>query len=509
MHKLPSPSSLLIALLIGSLLPSATNAQAPATPPNATPPPAEGPPQSLPANPLRCANFSVAQLRSLSQRQHTAIPARFGSPVLSTNGAATLTLSLPVSGSKDEAWRGWLFCSVATAIGEEADDSAISADKNGTSSERKSIPVPVEAVYRPTEIERRDELVVQLRLPDLPIWSWSRGEILVVAIDAQQNAAFAYSRETLFGSRGFAVFGSLFLCLTAYVLLAGSVSKARARKAGRTNGGSRDFFRCLNPVRLTAGVGGGASLSKLQTLIFSAAVGFLVLFVLLRTGQLTELSSDILMLLGISAGGAVGGKLTATVKTRLSMESFAWIMDKHWIPEEAKRPDSGTNPALDRALGRSEGQPVRWADLVMSGGEFDVYKFQLALFSLVVTIGLLTTSMTGLTTFTVPDTLLQVLGLSQVVYIGGKAASPNSYNDLDKKVKELQRLEMAFLKAVAEAWKQAPPTGNKTLTEAKKAAPIDYAAYLKAAKEGVAMFESLLNLTVEDSKLEPDLKTLR
>ena len=53
----------------------------------------------------------------------------------------------------------------------------------------------------------------------------------------------------------------------------------------------------------------------------------------------------------------------------------------------------------------------------MTNLEFDVYKLQTLIFSVVVAIALLASGEERLSSFTVPDTLLGILGLSQVVLV--------------------------------------------------------------------------------------------
>jgi hypothetical protein len=72
-----------------------------------------------------------------------------------------------------------------------------------------------------------------------------------------------------------------------------------------------------------------------------------------------QLSIDILALLGISAVGATGGKLTQVAKRRLSFANWAWLRRNQWLPTKA-------DDFSPRA---------RWSELVTDydGKEFDVY----------------------------------------------------------------------------------------------------------------------------------------
>src|SRR6202035_3683318 len=87
---------------------------------------------------------------------------------------------------------------------------------------------------------------------------------------------------------------------------------------------------------------------------------------------------------------------------------------------------------------------AKWRDIVTSDGEFDVYRYQNCIFSLVVGGALLSAGISQLASFTIPETLLGVLGLSQVVYVAGKLVSPASVADLNKSTAALRELERKF-----------------------------------------------------------------
>ena len=93
----------------------------------------------------------------------------------------------------------------------------------------------------------------------------------------------------------------------------------------------------------------------------------LMLYYLLRTGILLTLSTDILALLGVSAAGATGGKLTQMAKRRLSFPNWAWLRRHNWLP-------SVQDDVSPRA---------RWAELItdFDGKEFNVLQLQMAIFS--------------------------------------------------------------------------------------------------------------------------------
>jgi hypothetical protein len=230
-------------------------------------------------------------------------------------------------------------------------------------------------------------------------------------------------------------------------------------------------IRSWDPVRLTVGASGQASLSQFQIFAFTLIVVLLLTRVLARVGLLSDISSDLLLLLGISAGGAAGSKVAGVMKKRLSFESWSWLRNAGWLTAYERGAGSGAAPPK-----------VRWSDLLKTGGEFDVYSFQLATVSLVVALALLSADLTELATFDLPDNILALLGLSNVVYIGGKAVTPNSVAELDEKIAKVRELE--------KTWRSAVPLGT-SLADAKALAQSAYEDYRTAALEAARMVKSL------------------
>ncbi|GLH78121.1 hypothetical protein SSBR45G_30290 [Bradyrhizobium sp. SSBR45G] len=242
-------------------------------------------------------------------------------------------------------------------------------------------------------------------------------------------------------------------------------------------------IRNFDPVFLTAGSDGKGSLAKLQILFFSIIVFALLLYILLRTGALSELSETILLLLGIAAVGSTAAKGTDVQRNRLDYENWAWLLRRNWI-----------SPA-----GLSEGKTARWRDIVTSDGEFDVYRYQNCIFSLVVGGALLVTGVNQLASFAIPATLLGVLGLSQVVYVAGKLVSPPALAELNRAIGDLRVLEEKLRIAAGNA---NPPV--TTIADAKVRTKTEYDKYEAAAESALALFRSAADLSGPAS-VEPSL----
>jgi hypothetical protein len=245
------------------------------------------------------------------------------------------------------------------------------------------------------------------------------------------------------------------------------------------------LLRYFDPVYMTAGPDGKGSLSKLQILFFSLIVFGLLSYILGRTGALSDLSSSILLLLGITGVGSAAARGTDEQKNRLSTENHLWLIGKGWL-------DEGGWAAVNKAS---------WHDIITNdGGEFDVYRYQSCIFSLTVGGALLINGVNQLASFTIPETLLGILGLSQVVYIGGKLVSTSSVAELDATVKSAREAEKTYTDvATAKPDGDAKPGAVPTVESA-------FDDYMNKAKAARILFKSLTGKTIPDDKLNPAKK---
>jgi hypothetical protein len=246
------------------------------------------------------------------------------------------------------------------------------------------------------------------------------------------------------------------------------------------------FLRALNPAQVSAGLDGKGSLSTFQTLAFSLAVAALITLLLLQTGTLVDLSGSILTLLGISGIGATIAKGTDSQRNTLSADNRAWLLRHGWIPMAKTVVDSSN---------------ATWRDFFTADGVFDVYRYQSFIFGLVVIGGLIAAGVNQLSTFVVPNTILGIVGLSQVVYIGGKLVTPTNISDLNAGTAGL-RTDEQKLKAAAVAKKQ-----GQVASLAAEAIPLmgqdAYDAYRQKARDVAAIFTDTTGIVVADASLEP------
>ncbi|MGM3308085.1 hypothetical protein ACSQ6I_19260 [Anabaena sp. WFMT] len=192
----------------------------------------------------------------------------------------------------------------------------------------------------------------------------------------------------------------------------------------------REFFlqiiKYLDLVTFTTEKSGKASISNLQITWFTLIVFGLLIHVLLRTGQLSAISEDILWLLGISGTAKILSMGIDVSANRLSLDNLAWLRIQGYLNDS------------------NQSKNANWKDLINTNGSFDVYKYQLLLFSFIVGITLTISGLRVLTEFKLPEGFLNLLGLSNVVYIFGNTISPNSIAELNKYINELRGFEKEY-----------------------------------------------------------------
>lgn len=324
-----------------------------------------------------------------------------------------------------------------------------------------------------------DQTIVTLNVSDDLAWFWSRVDLYLYTCNnpVGQSPWRVSSVSVRLSPYWFSIFAVVAEVFILYIWIAFAL-----RKQDRT---FASFLRALNPAQVSAGPDGRGSLSTFQTLAFSLSVAALITLLLLQTGTLVDLSGSILTLLGISGIGATIAKGTDSQRNTLSADNRAWLLRHGWIPM-AKTVVDPSN--------------ATWRDFFTTDGVFDVYRYQSFIFGLVVIGGLVAAGVNQLSTFVVPNTILGIVGLSQVVYIGGKLVTPTNISDLNAAITGL-RTDEQKLKAAAVAKKQGQVA---SLAEAIPLMGQDsYDAYRQKARDVAAIFADATGIVVADASLEP------
>lgn len=330
---------------------------------------------------------------------------------------------------------------------------------------------------------------LSLWLPNPASWWYPARELILVSFPIDSSSgllrleapAVSVVEQVRLSHTWLARLGSVFIVVLAYGLAVAAVGRR----------GSRHSW---DPVWLTAGPKGKASLSQFQVFAFTLLVVGLLSYVLLRTWVLTDISSDVLLLLGISAAGAAGSNTAGVLKKRLKFENWSWLRDRGWLTaHERGVENTGSPPA------------IRWGDLLKTDGQFDIYSFQLATVSLVVAVALITSDLGELASFDLPDNVLALLGLSNAVFIGGKAVAPPSFGELDQKVDYVRQAEQTWRAARAEEAAEAnAATPNPERIAKAQAKTVEHHEALRvAAREAAHMLRALFGADGTKFKTEP------
>lgn len=165
---------------------------------------------------------------------------------------------------------------------------------------------------------------------------------------------------------------------------------------------------------------GQLSLSLSQFFLWTLVTVFGLVYVWLLTETVLALPTEVLALLGISAGTAVGGRVQALSRvTRLSRAAQKYIQKAD-------------------GLRRKPGGPSDLSDLIDLDGRPSLAKLQMLIFT-VLAVGMVLWSMLEHYAFPVLNTELVVLmGLSGATYLGSQSVAPVSLEQVEAKVKEAE-----------------------------------------------------------------------
>lgn len=387
-----------------------------------------------------------------------------GAPIIST------TYFLPAGTTVDLVWK-IPYDKDATYFGKVETRGKVFGGRNYVTATK----IPEDHPMIKRGLADKSDTLVTLRVPPQNADHWTTSTVYLYSCDSTDA-----KKVSALNMRVSSSFWSTVVTWASVLLLYMFGALTSAAVDSKTVG----FLRRLNPVFMTAGSDGKGSLAKLQILFFSMIVFGLLLFIVLRTGVLSDISPTILLLLGIAAVGSTAAKATDVQRSRIDFDNWTWFIGKEWLPKG----------------GLAEVNRAKWNHIVTSDGEFDVYRYQCCIFSLVVGGALLAAGINQLASFSIPETLLGVLGLSQVVYVAGKLTTPPSFAELNKATADLRTLEKNFALAVSKA-----SGGNRPadIAAASQLAKPEYEAYKAAANYVRIGFETITGREVKPVDIEP------
>lgn len=223
--------------------------------------------------------------------------------------------------------------------------------------------------------------------------------------------------------------------LGLYLLLALAAARSQGRQfeharaqAGRQGRHLSRPAYFLRPPVIMQDAFGHCSLSRFQVLLFTLVITGVYAYVMVRTGSLPNLSNSVLGLLGITLAGSALARVAEgpVVET----PNRLWLLGTGVLDPTPRLP--------------------RWEDLITGEGEIDVTRVQALAFTVFAAAALVVNGTGDLARFEIPDQINYLMGISQAVYVAGKALPRETAKRLNEEVRALRDAERAALDAPAD-----------------------------------------------------------
>jgi hypothetical protein len=200
-----------------------------------------------------------------------------------------------------------------------------------------------------------------------------------------------------------------------------------ARRAAEAESGRTlpAWAYALRPTVIAQDAFGHCSLSRFQVLMFTLVLAGVYAYVMARTGSLPNLSNTVLALLGITLSGSTLARVIEGPV--VDTPNRLWLLGTGVINAAPRVP--------------------RWQDLLAGDGEIDVTRVQALAFSVFAAVALLVSGTGDLEKFEIPEQLNYLIGLSQAVYVAGRALPRDSAKRLNEEVRAAREAEAAALAA--------------------------------------------------------------
>jgi len=262
-------------------------------------------------------------------------------------------------------------------------------------------------------------------------WGWSRllqrYEVLVLPC-LRENAEAPLTFATNYG-RAEVHLNNPVLGAAAGVLTALGVLALLGFAALRVNRGKLAAgwgkLRAWSPAFICQDTYGYMSLSAFQVFLFTLALLGVYAYAFVLTGEPPNVQPSVLALAGITlAGSTLAG---AANRPMLETPNRLWLLGTGTVAQEDRQP--------------------LWTDMLTTNGQVDITRVQALAFTLFAVTALVVRGAENLGDFTIPDQLNYLIGLSQAIYVAGKALPADSARRLNQ---EIEALRAAEAKVIAE-----------------------------------------------------------
>lgn len=183
--------------------------------------------------------------------------------------------------------------------------------------------------------------------------------------------------------------------------------------------GQRPIRSRFSPIFICQDAFGHASLARFQVLLFSVVLLGVYAYAFVASQSAPNVSSSVLALAGITLAGST--LAAAASKPSLESANRLWLNGTGVVPRARRVP--------------------RWHDLIATEGEVDITRMQALGFSLFAAAAVIFQGAENLDRFEIPEQLNYLIGLSQAVYVAGKALPVDGVRRLNEDLAALRAAE--------------------------------------------------------------------
>ncbi len=272
-------------------------------------------------------------------------------------------------------------------------------------------------------------------------WWVSRWDVFILAcVDPGYEATSprengrevrAFARQSLYvSSLKFSAAAGLLAVLGMYLALALAAAGTQARQYGHARALAAQQGRTLSraafalrPTVIMQDAFGHCSLARFQVLLFTLVLSGVYTYVMVRTGSLPNLSVSVLGLLGITLAGSSLARVAEGPV--VDTPNRIWLLGTGVLDQTPRLPC--------------------WRDLIAGEGEIDVTRVQALAFTIFAAAALVVNGTGDLESFQIPDQINYLMGISQAVYVAGKALPRETAKRLNEEVRAMREAERATL----------------------------------------------------------------
>ncbi len=158
---------------------------------------------------------------------------------------------------------------------------------------------------------------------------------------------------------------------------------------------------------------GSYSISLTQALLWTYLTVFMSVYIYWLYGSLLDLTPQILAMLGIGGATAVAAKINAVSKSYQLPEKYLKLIDRRRVPQ--------------------------LRDLISTNDRPNLFKFQILAFTLIAGGFVLLETLQTFRIPEIPDSLVALMGLSTVVYLGNEVSAQSVWDQIRTRVQGIEQ----------------------------------------------------------------------